>query len=55
MEEYTNIYEPEEGSREEQQNTIPHQRDLDPPCYCDITYVCDECKRKPRRKIMDAI
>jgi hypothetical protein len=34
---------------------IPHQSELIPPCYCDITYVCDECKRKRRPKIMTAI
>lgn len=34
---------------------IPHQRELIPPCYCDISYVCDECKKTPRKKWMTAI
>ena len=33
----------------------PHQRTLFPKCYCDITYICDECKKKPRKKYMDVI
>lgn len=34
---------------------IPLQKDLNSPCYCDISYVCDECKKTRRKKIMTAI
>lgn len=41
--------------KEKQYYYIPHQRELRPTCYCDVTYVCDECKKNPRKKRMDAI
>lgn len=43
------------GDQKEMGIPIPHQRDLNPPCYCDITYTCDECRKNPREKMMDAI